>query len=172
MNRRKLAAAAALATVCVLAPAPAQAQNLQITDPAGDAPSGGLDITAATVSNRDRAVVVRVSFERAMRGELIVGVKARDGGRVVAVSEHRPLRGDRNFLFKPATGEKWDCRGFGVTWDHDSDTATVRLPSRCLDGGDYGAVRVFLLTEEAGGGADMDTAPETATGWTTWIPRG
>jgi hypothetical protein len=47
----------------------------------------------------------------------------------------------------------------------------LRLPSKCLLDGDYGAVRSWFLTEEYGGGSDVDFAP-AGTGWTSWISRG
>jgi hypothetical protein len=47
------------------------------------------------------------------------------------------------------------------------------LPSRCLRGGDYGAIRFAVLTERGSG--DTDVAPESANGdigVSGWIPRG
>lgn len=47
------------------------------------------------------------------------------------------------------------------------------MPSRCLQRGNYGAVRFSVLTEDSG--ADIDWAPEDATGdidSTEYVPRG
>ncbi len=62
-----------------------------------------------------------------------------------------------------------------VRWDDAKDVAVVRLPSRCLDDGDYGAVRFKVLTEI---GSDTDLMPDTtgASGnvfpWSGWVARG
>lgn len=51
----------------------------------------------------------------------------------------------------------------------------LRLPSRCLLDGDYGAVRGWFLTEELNGGGDVDYAPDAADETldvTSWVPRG
>ncbi len=170
MNRGKLTVAAALTAALVAIPSPAQAQRLTITDSERDAGSG-LNIVGAVVKNGDRAVTITTSFKRVVRGDLIVGLKARGGGRAVAVSQHRPQGVDKTFLYP----KERTCRGLSAEWDADAGTATIRVPSRCLRGGDYGAVKVFILTEKAAGGSDVDYAPETPDGnytWTSWIPRG
>ena len=174
MSRGARTVAAALATLCLWQAAPAQAQQVQVTDPAGDAAEGGLDITAATVSNRDRAVVVKVTFVRAKRGELVVGLRDRAKHSILIVNQHRPLREDRTFAYDQRTEEKRECRGMAVTWDNEADTARLRMPSRCFRGGDFGALKSFMLTEEPGG-SDVDFAPESSEGgwhWTDWVPRG
>ena len=64
------------------------------------------------------------------------------------------------------------CRGLTVTWDHEADVVKVRLPSRCFREGDYGAVRVKVITEI---GSDADLAPKDADGdwrWTDHVSRG
>lgn len=158
-------------TLCLAVAAPAQAQSLRFTDRAGDTPGHGMDIVASTIRNGDRGLSTTVWFEEAMRGELILGLRWRGGGTTV-VSRHRPRRGDSNFLF---TGEKQVCKRLRVSWDHAADKATVRVPSRCLDGGNYGAVRAFLLTEDVRRGGDVDLAPESADRewhWTRRVPRG
>ena len=62
-----------------------------------------------------------------------------------------------------------------MRWDDAKDVAVVRLPSRCLDEGDYGAVRFKVLTEI---GSDTDLMPDQ-TGpndnvfpWSHWVARG
>lgn len=174
MNRGGRTIAAALTALCLWQAAPAAAQQVAITDPAGDAAARGLDITSARVANRDAAVVVKVSFVRAMRGELVVGLRDRKKHNIMIVNQHRPLREDRTFAYNTRTEEKRTCRGMAVTWDHEADTATLRMPSRCFRGGDYGAISSFMLTEEPGG-SDVDFAPENTEGgwhWTDWVPRG
>lgn len=54
-------------------------------------------------------------------------------------------------------------------------TVRIRLPSRCVLAGDYGAIKAWALTEVFHGAADVDYAPEQPDGdlaWTDWIPRG
>lgn len=48
--------------------------------------------------------------------------------------------------------------GFRVRWDRAARTVTMRLPSRCPQGGDHGAVRGAVLTERGGGDADWAPA--------------
>lgn len=153
---------------------PATAQGLSLTDPAGDTAGRGLDITHVTVGNRDRAITVRVKFRRVMRGDLIVSVQTRSGSGAGLISQHRPVRGDRNHV---VTGGGARCRGFTVTWNADAETAAMRMPAHCLRGGNYGAVRFFVLTEDATDpGGDIDLAPNVRgnqqTRWTRWVPRG
>lgn len=156
--------------------APAQAGRLEVVDPSGDTYSGGslLDITTVIVRNLDRALVTKVLFERAGKGDLIVHFQT-DGepDRVLAavVSRHRPKRGDRNSF--AATDGTDSCDGLRVSWNHERDLATIRLPSTCLAQGDYDDVRARVLTEIV---VDQDVyAPNPgARGWpwTRWVARG
>ena len=138
-------------------------------------------LTFLRAQNNDRAVDVTVTFSRVLRGDVIVSVQARgtdrrDGVRIV--SERRPQLGDDTYLLPIAFGRGGTlrCRGLTGTWDPDAETVALRMPSRCLERGNYGAVRFAVLTEQAGpGGADVDWAPEDATGEidsTAYIPRG
>ena len=95
---------------------------------------------------------------------------------VLVASRHRPERGDRNFV-RSSEGEQ-KCNGLRVVWDHDADTARVRLPSKCFEDGDYGAVRFRVITEI---GSDADWAPQESAdaendtprwAWSDWTPRG
>lgn len=156
--------------------APAQAGRLEVVDPSGDTYSGSnlLDITTVVVRNLDRALVTKVFFERAGKGDLIVHFQT-DGepNRVLAavVSHHRPKRGDTNSF--AATDGTENCDGLRVSWSHERDLATIRLPSTCLAQGDYGDVRARILTEIV---FDQDVyAPNPgARGWpwTRWVARG
>lgn len=156
--------------------APAHADQVTVTDPAGDAAGRGLDITTVDVRNRDRAVIAVVGFRRATRGDIIVGVRARGGAGVRIVNEHRPQGEDRTYVIRGSLKRGVDedtCPGATTVWDLEARTATLRLPSRCLDEGNYGAVRAAVLTEQDAG--DVDSAPERANGepsYTGWIDRG
>ena len=131
-----------------------------------------LDITSIKVANRDHAIVSTVTFVRAVRGDLGIRYWARGEKRrdmALVFNKHRP-RGDNTSLLT-IDGEE-SCRALTVTWDHEADVVKVRLPSRCFREGDYGAVRVKVITEI---GSDADFAPKDADGdwrWTDWISRG
>ncbi|MDZ5620345.1 hypothetical protein [Nocardioides bizhenqiangii] len=164
-------------TACAWAAAsPAHAGRLEVADPSGDTYNGSslLDITTVVVRNLDSAIVTKVHFGRAGTGDLIVHFQT-DGepDRVLAavVSHHRPTRGDRNSF--AATDGTEGCDGLRVSWNHDLDLATIKVPSRCLAQGDYDEVRVRVLTEIV---VDQDVyAPNPgARGWpwTRWVPRG
>lgn len=89
--------------------------------------------------------------------------------------ERRPAGTDRTFVVAGsfARAAAPVCEGVSGDWDAQSSSVTLRLPSRCLDDGDYGAVRAVVLTERRG--ADIDLAPQRRDGDpapTDWIPRG
>ncbi len=179
MPSRRLATAIAAFLLPLGVATPVLADALAVDDPAGDGLKGKkLDITSLRLSNRDHAIVVEVSFVRAAAGDLGIWLHARGTKRnevALVGSIHRPKRGDRNFV-RTADGEQ-QCKGLRVTWDHEADTAWVRLPSRCFEDGDYGAVRTRIITEI---GSDADVAPEASGGsdaelqwaWSTWTDRG
>ena len=94
------------------------------------------------------------------------------------ISEYRPGGTTENFVLagaftdRGAGGRALQCRGFRVRWSDEEPVVTLRMPSRCLDDGDYGAIRFAVLTER---GADVDFAPETPRGdvsVSAWVPRG
>ena len=160
---------------------PASAAQHIAADPRGDDPTNGpvLDITRLRVNNRDRKLVVEVRFVRAGRGDLIVTLYKRGetpGYGTGIVSHHRPRRGDINQV--GTRDGIQECDGLSVVWDHTRDTATVRVPPTCIDGGDYGDLKVRVLTELV---VDQDFAPqgppkpnadEPTWRWTPWIARG
>jgi hypothetical protein len=166
------------AAVLLLGAGPAAAQRAAVEDPAGDATNRGLDITAAAVRNLDHAVVVRVRFVASVRGDVIVSVDPRRARGVRLVSEYRPAGTTENFVLIGAFtdrgpgGRAVQCPGFRVRWSDEEPVVTMRMPSRCLNDGDYGAIRFAVLTER---GADSDHAPETRRGdvsVSTWVARG
>jgi hypothetical protein len=171
--RLTLSALIASALLTVGLAAPAQAASVSFTDPAGDGAAGPrLDITDGALRNRDHRIVVETSYVRVSRGDLIVFLQARGTkGFVRVVSEHHPAGADNNFLLNRA-GERRDCAGLRVTWDAAADTSRASLPSSCFQNGNYGAVRIKVLTEI---GADADLAPKGPRGgfrWTDWAARG
>ena len=168
-----MAAAVMALTALVTAASPAQAQRLAVDDASADTDGPGLDITKVTFHNRDRAVVANLEFVSDRRGTVIVFVKARYGSNVRMVSHH-PAQGPDKTLF--VTGDKvGHCEGFSTDWNRREATLKMRMPSRCLDDGDYGAIRDWALIEEYRGGSDVDYAPEGPRGGpsiTDWIARG
>ncbi|MGH3348495.1 MAG: hypothetical protein ACRDO4_16055 [Nocardioides sp.] len=174
LSARALAACAAVLSLGLAAPAMAAVGS--IDDPTGDASATGLDITRATLDNRDRSIMVRVRFDAAKRGDLIVSVDPRGARGLRLVSQYRPAGTTKNFVLKGAFtdkntgGDVVDCDGFRVRWNADTERARLTLPSSCLRGGDYGAVRFTVLTERPRGG-DEDIAPDEAAS-SGWIARG
>ena len=166
---------AAILTVALLAlSGPAQARSVLVDDPAGDAagPRPGLDITSVDFHNRDRAVVVNLSFVRDVRGVVIVALRTRQHRvAAVVVSKHRRTGPDTTFL----VGHKSGCRGLASAWDRGAATLSLRVPAACVLHGNYGAVKAWALTERLHDGSDVDYAPQKPNGsiaYTDWIPRG
>jgi hypothetical protein len=177
VKRSRTALISIAAAAASLLASPALAAQVTVQDPAGDAANRGLDITRVSVRNLDHAVVVKVRFVESVRGDLIVSIDPRRATGLRLVSEHRPGGETRNAVVAGAfTDRKMPeetktsaCRGFRVTWRADAPVVRVRMPSRCLHGGDYGAIRFAALTERGG---DSDYTPETRSGASRWIPRG
>jgi hypothetical protein len=173
--RTLTATLAAVLTAALLAlSAPAQARSILVGDPAGDAagPRPGLDITSVAFHNRDRAVVVDLSFVRDRRGVVIVALRTRQHRMAaVVVSKHHRTGPDTAFV----VGHKTSCRGLTSAWDRTAATLRLRVPAGCVLRGNYGAVRAWALIERLHDGADVDYAPQTPNGniaYTDWIPRG
>jgi len=170
LGTRLLAACAAVLSLGLAAPAVAAVGSMD--DPAGDASGTGLDVTRATLDNRDRSIVVKVRFDSAQRGDLIVSVDPRGARGLRLVSEYRPAGTTTNYVVQGAFTDKEggggvvDCDGIRVRWNSDTERARLTLPSSCLRGGDYGAVRFAVLTETPSGG-DVDLARGSG-----WIARG
>ena len=176
MTITRAATAAALAAGLLLPlgiAVPAQAATETISDPAGDA--GGaqrLDMVEVRVSNLDDRVTARVDFARERAGDLIVSIDPRGGQGVRLVAQRRRdgsvtgrvLTGA--FIDRSAPDRDVRCAGFRVRWRGDS--VRLDLPSTCLGGGNYGAIRFAALTEN---GSDSDAAPGRP-GSAEWIARG
>ncbi len=167
---------ALVATVGIVAVSvgPVAAQDARVTDRRGDADGRGLDIVAASVDNGADRIVARVRFVEAVRGDLIVSVEPKRGAGVRLVSEHRPAGETRSYVVPGAfTGRQAAsaprCDRLRVRWFAARATARMTMPSRCLAGGDYGAVRFAVLTERR---RDTDYAPGVAVTASDWIPRG
>jgi hypothetical protein len=171
MRRILSALVTAAALLSVGLAAPAQADRLDVNDPAGDAEVPRLDFTDISVRNNDHALVVDISFVRVGKGFLLIDFRDRDGNRAVITSHHRPQRGDVNEFGTEAGAQ--ECAGLRVAWDHEQDTAHVRLPSACYRDGDFGGLATRFFTEV---GMDNDFAPNGNNGarwhWSRWVARG
>lgn len=171
--RPALLAVVTAAAVAVTA-LPAHAASRTITDEAGDATGGDvLDITGATLVNGDSRVRITTQLAELGRGDLIVFLQPR-GRRGVArvVSEYRPARDTvRTSVLGPRSERPVRCNGVTSTWADGQVDITV--PSRCLFGGDYGALRTAILTEKPGG-SDVDNAPgsDEDFGYSRYVARG
>ena len=169
----------ALSLLLLAAPA-ANAQSLAITDPVGDAPAGELDLTRVSVENRDHRVVARVTTADLTKGAVIVSVDRRNGTGVRLVTSRRADGTVNARVYAGAftdaesdIGGVVPCPRYRVAWDDDTSTVTLSMPSRCWNGGDYGALRFAALTEKQG--ADSDYAPTDRDGdlsSSAWVARG
>lgn len=169
MTRLQRLAASMLVMALVGIASPATSSTLTVSDPAGDGTGPGLDITSLRVNNADYVLVVRVRFVRVVHGDLITFVRTRKGMLAAVVSEHQATG---NVTTLTTVAGETPCSGLRTVWDREADVAVVRVPSRCLRGGNYGALKVRVLTEI---GQDADLAPKSADGawrWTRLVPRG
>ncbi len=175
---RTLAAAAATTALLAVAASPAHAARIEIDDPKGDTPGGKrLDVVGVRIHNEDDRVVVRVAFAAERNGDLIVSIDPRGarGLRLVAEKRGEP-GGDGTVDQYLVPGAFTDtttgpspvtCTSYRLRWN--GDVARMVMPSDCLHDGDYGAIRVAVLTENGAG--DSDYAPGDR-GATRWIARG
>jgi hypothetical protein len=171
-SRACVLVATAVAAVCVATPS--SAQQVAVTDPAGDAEGPGLDIVAARVDNGDYRIVAWIRFEEEARGDVIVSVDRRHGRGLRLVNEHRPNGSDTNYVLPGAftdksSGPDAQCPGFRARWQADRPVVRLRLPADCLNSGSYGAIRFAVLTERRD---DTDYAPEEPDDASSWLPRG
>lgn len=175
---RSLSVVIASALLVVTAPVAATGAETSIYDPDGDGSKGPkLDVTAATMDNRQNYVSLRVDVEKVAKGDLVVVLKLRGHKLIRAVSVYRPGKGTlENFLLggdHPVRNGR--CPNFIAAWSVSDNTIDLRIPSRCLDGGDYEDARFKILTEI---GADADLAPadgedpDAEWTWSTWAERG
>lgn len=168
--------AAATLGASLLISGPAVAASLTVVDPPGDAEAGGLDITSATVDNRDKKIVVTLQFVESVRGDLVVSIDPEKARGLRIVSRYRPNGQTRSYVVTRAFTDKRGqarivkCNALDVVWSEDAPTVTLRLPARCLADGDYEAVRGAFLTEDPDG-SDTDYAPGDGES-TPFIPRG
>jgi hypothetical protein len=179
--RAATAAVAATLTVSVigLTAVPASAQQVRVTDEVGDA-SGGMDLTGVTFVNADRRVRFVVDVEEVRPGHLVAIVRTdrRHPRRLTYVSANW-RRDDgtgrvRVLVEEGGEAQRVPCDGVKQHWDRVAGRVVFSAPSRCIGGGDYGAVRASMLSERPTGG-DSDWAPDEGRGglpWTAWIPRG
>lgn len=144
-----------------------------MTDPAGDGRKGrNLDITSIRVNNGDHAIAAIISVVRVTGGDFGVRYRARgDDRRQMALVYSEGSPGNHTDGLETPEGAQ-SCKGLRVSWDREASILKVRLPSKCFDSGDYGAVHVKVITEI---GSDADLAPKGPAGgwiWTPWTSRG
>ena len=161
---RSLSVTIASAVLVLSTPVAALGATTSIADPAGDGQKGDrLDITGATLANKAKALKVRVDFAEVAKGDLIVFLKLKGHkGYFRAISEYRPKQGTvKNFVLGGADPEQaGDCPGFTAAWSTSDNATTLRIPAKCLDGGDYEEAKFKVLTEI---GSDADLAPTVMT---------
>lgn len=178
-SRRFGSACLVAVAVASLGVSSANGQVVSAADPSGDSFTGEsrLDIVNVGLENRRHAVVSVTSFSDVGRGDLILELDARATRAVPdvrIVSKHRPRKDDLD-VFETRAGVL-NCKGFRVTWDDAANSASIRVPARCLLKGRYGRIRARVLTELV---VDQDYAPETVSpdseepdwAWTSWARR-
>ena len=165
-------------SLLALAVPAADAQSLGVEDPAGDSYRDKLDITTATAHNHDYRLVARVGLAEMEKGSVIVSVDRRKGSGVRLVTKRRADGTVRSLVLPGAftdTQASGDvtCPRFRARWDDEASTVVLRMPSRCWNDGDYGAVRFAVLTENGGGDVDWAPADEDGEiGSSAWVARG
>jgi hypothetical protein len=150
----------------------ANAAELTVTDAAHDTARAGLDIVGASLDNDDYALSASVNFRKNRSGTVVIGVRARNRGFIRIVSKHHADGGGRSFLVN-ANG-RLRCSDLTVSWHPARTSVSFAVPSTCLWGGNYGAVRAWILSEDLTSGTDVDYAPEHngSSALTAWLPRG
>ena len=117
-----------------------------------------VDVTSARMDNRQNFLSIDIDVEKVAKGDLIVFLKLRGHKLIRAVSQYRPGQGTlENVLLggdKPESNSR--CPGFVAAWSVSDNTIDLRIPSRCLDKGDYKDAKFRILTEI---GPDADLAP-------------
>ncbi|MDX6366400.1 MAG: hypothetical protein QOK30_1476 [Nocardioidaceae bacterium] len=175
MWKWKMVAAASLVVASLAVTVPAQAQHINVRDAAGDTIDRGPDMTSVSFRNRDHAVVVVFTFVHDRRGEVIFPVRARGLGFIGGVVSQHPHQGPDHVIFETRAG-RTPCPRLTSDWNRRIARVKIRVPSGCLNGGDYGAIKSWALIEGYHStSSDVDYAPETPNGhltFTDWIPRG
>jgi len=170
----------AVVTAMLLGAAPATAQEVTIPDAQGDSSGRALDVLSVTARNLDRTVAVEMTFAMTTEAShIIVSVDPRGGTGVRMVSEFRPagLGRTKNYVLRKALTDSGEgqkrvaCRGLTLRegMADAGPTITLRMPSKCLNGGNYGALRFAVLIER--GREDRDWAPDAGRS-TDWVARG
>ena len=150
----------------------AVAAQLRVKDALNDNMGRGLDIVQASVSNRDRSVVATVLFREERLGDVVVALRTRHQGAVGLAVKHRSGPDKVFFLTRKDDGR---CAGLRVDWMPKVAAVQFNMPARCLNGGNYGAIKTWILTEGARGGSDTDYAPVNDDGnltYSRWVSRG
>lgn len=173
---RLLSGGLAAAVLILTLPVAAQAATTSISDPAGDGSQGKrLDVVSATLNNKAKAIKIDVEVVKVAKGDLVVFLKLKGHKLIRAVSEYRPKQGTLNNFILGGDDPKGNrtCPGFTAAWSTSEDTISLRIPARCLDGGDYEKARFKILTEI---GPDADLAPSTPEDekwrWSSYAARG
>ena len=96
-------------------------------------PESGARFGRQTGSRRDAASILS-------RGEAIFLVRVRKNRPVALVVSEHPRRGPDQLTLQTRHSDDAKCRGLRSTWDRAAATVRIRLPSRCVHGGDYGAI--------------------------------
>lgn len=157
--------------------ATAQAQSTTILDEAGDTVGPGLDITSVRFRNGENAFEITAAFKRDRPGAVLVWVKPRNLPGVGVTSKHYRQGPDSLICCRQISDDgEQQCGGLSSSWNRTAATVRLRIPARCINGGNYDAVHSYVLIEGLDNSIrDVDYAPEKPNGdvrFTDWIRRG
>lgn len=171
---RSLSVVLASSILVLTAPVAAHAATTSIADPSGDGATGAkLDVTAATLDNRAKAIKVRVDVEKVTSGTVFIAIQIKGQGKVTVISEYDAKEGTiENLLL---SGQEFlPCSKINAAWSTSDNFIRVRLPASCLADG-YDQVRFKVFTENASG-RDLDFAPQAGDDdkwkWSAFAARG
>ena len=158
----------------------AQAEQISFENAVGDKKAPGLDIVKASISNRDRAVVAKVTFRKDRRGVVSIGIMRRNKLWAAMDTKHRLSGPDSNYIRIGSAGNvrRVECDGLTSDWNRRKALLRMRMPAECLGGGNYGAIKSYVLAERWDEEkTDTDWAPRSKTKsapfrFTRWISRG
>lgn len=173
--------AASVLTLSLTSAAPVGAAQVTVPDAQGDSLQAPLDLLGLTAHNNDLHLRIELTVEDATRdGDLFVSVKPRRGDGVRIVSRFRPTDKTRTVLLDHAVTDKGAgkntrlrCRGLKLSegWADAGPTIIFSMPSRCLNHGNYGAVR-FIAAVEADRDAQVKPEANDDTAKSDYVARG
>lgn len=147
--RKQLGAVIVAGGLLLSTAAIAHAEQISFDDVVGDTRAPGLDIVMASIRNRDRVVVAEVTFRNDRRGIVSIGITRRDTPWAAMETKHLLNGPDSNYIQIGSTGNvrSVECSGLTSDWNRRKAVLRMHMPSKCLNRGDYGAIKTYVLAE-------------------------